>query len=443
MPVTPLGLIAANRFGYGANAQQLSVASKDPQTWLKQQLTSVNFDPSLASLDDMANYLVEYRVKKKEFKKKGMNFKRPKAHIEAARHLMIDSTVQAITQDNSVSWRLLDFFSNHFSVTAQGPKMSAIAATLERDAIGPNLLGRFDDMLMSVIKHPAMLIYLNNEQSVGNDSRIAKKRKGKGLNENLAREILELHTLGVNGGYAQQDVIALANGISGWGVQKPASDKTAGFLFRRAAHQPGKQSLLGTDYAQQGVAQGEAMLHALANYPATARFICTKLVSHFISDKPEPALVAKLEQRWHATQGNIKQVMYALIEAPESWLISAQKFKTPRDFVISSLRLLDVTPDNIKALSRALSMLGQQPFKAGSPAGYGDKAANWDGANALMARIDWAAAFARSRYAKNIDSAQTQLIAQLSTRNYTLVMRAESRQQSLTLALMSPEFQRR
>jgi len=443
MTISTEALIAANRFGYGASQHQLSLASYDPKAWLKAQLTPVRFDANLPTMSDMAEYLAEYRQKKKEMKQLGKMVKRPREHIKAARLLMIDSTVQAITQNNSMSWRLLDFFSNHFSVTAQGQRMSAIAATLEREAIGPNLLGSFDDMLLSVIKHPAMLLYLNNEQSTGNDSRVAKKRKGKGLNENLAREILELHTLGVDGGYHQSDVIALANGLSGWSIQRPKNGKRAGYLFKRSAHQPGEQRMLGVHYPQKDIAQGEAMLHALAKHPSTARYLCTKLVTHFISDTPNPQLVNQLVTRWQATNGNIKQVMLVLIDAKESWLSSPEKFKTPRDFVISSLRLLRATPNDTKALSRSLSVLGQQPFKAGSPAGYGDTAADWDGASALMARIDWAAKLANSRYATNIGDIEPQLLAQLSSRNYTMVMRAESRQESLTLALMSPEFQRR
>lgn len=439
--ITKQALIAANRFGYGASHQQLLVASKDPKQWLKEQLTAVEFDPTLPSLNDMAGYLVDYQKKKKEQKKLGKSYKRPKAHIDAARRLMADSTIQAIAMDNSISWRLLDFFSNHFSVSAQGPQMSAIAPTLEREAIGPNLLGSFNDLLISVIKHPAMLLYLNNEKSAGNNSKLA--RKGRGLNENLAREILELHTVGVNGGYSQQDVIALANGISGWSFRRPNNGKPAGFTFRRRAHEPGSQTLLGKSYRQQGIKQGEAMLQALASHPGTARYVSTKLVRHFISDMPAPVLVNKLVKRWQQTNGNLKQIMLTLIDSQESWAVADNKLKTPRDFVISSFRLLNATPKKHRALIRTLSTLGQQPFKAGSPAGYGDSASHWDGANALMARIDWAAQLAGSRYTRGLTNIEQQLTALLTPQNYKTVMRAESRQQSLTLALMSPEFQRR
>lgn len=441
MTITTQGLIAANRFGYGASYQQLLLASKDPVVWLKQQLTPVVFNAKLSSLDDMARMLMQYQQLKKAQKKLGNTVKRPKEQIQAARDLMADSTLQAITMENSISWRLLDFFSNHFSVTASNQRMTAIAATLEREAIGPNLLGKFEHLLMAVIKHPAMLIYLNNEQSAGNNSKLA--RRGKGLNENLAREILELHTIGVNGGYEQSDVIALANGISGWSFKRPSKKNNAGFAFRRAAHQPGSQTLMAKHYGQQGLAQGEAMLKDLANMPQTAFFICRKLAIHFVSDQPSTTLIDAMVSRWQATGGNIKQVMYALIESSQAWHPDSRKFKTPRDFVISSLRLFNYQPKSSRKVIRSLAALGQQPFKAGSPAGYGDTLAHWDGANALMARIDWAAQMANSRYAKNLDGVEQQLEALLTSDNYQTVMRAESRKQSLTLALMSPEFQRR
>jgi len=438
MKITTPALIAANRFGYGASHQQLLRANQNPKSWLKQQLTPVIFDSSLPSQEQMAQYVTEHRRNKKALGKK---YKRSSEHVQAIRQLMADSSIQAVSMDNSISWRLLDFFSNHFSVTAKGAKMSAFAPTLEREAIGPNLLGSFNDLLMSVIKHPAMLIYLNNEKSAGNHSKLA--RKGKGLNENLAREILELHTMGVNSGYNQNDVIALANGISGWSVKRPKKSKSGGFTFLRAAHEPGNQTLLGDSYRQQGVEQGEAMLERLAKHPATVSYICRKIVTHFISDDPDPVLVNKLITRWQQTNGNIKQVMFALIDAQESWLPAQNKFKTPRDFVISSLRLLDSKPKNTQMIIRTLSLLGQGPFKAGSPAGYGDTMSHWDGANALMTRIDWAAKLANARNAKKMSGVEPQLMALMSSRNYTMVMRAESRQQSLTLALMSPEFQRR
>lgn len=433
-------LIAANRFCYGIVPTELAKIGDNPQAWLKAQLTPVTFNTALPTSGQMLGYLAEYRRAKKAMKQQGKSIKPTKAVIQRARQLSIDGTRQAIATDNSLAWRLLDFFSNHFSVTAQGRRMTALAPTLEREAIAPNLFGSFEALLLSVIKHPAMLIYLNNDQSAGNQSKLA--RKGKGLNENLAREILELHTLGVDGGYDQADVIALANGISGWSVKRRKNNES-GFFFRRAAHQPTSQTLLTIRYKQQGIAQGESMLLALARSPATAHHICYKLVQHFISDEPQPQLVATLLKRWQQTNGNIKQVMQALIDAPQAWLPAPSKYKTPRDFVISTHRLLAITNASDKQLRGALKQLGQQPFKAASPAGYSDTKEHWNGENALMTRVDWSSRLVKNLDRNTLDNLAPWLKAQLSQHSYTLVMRAESRQHALALALLSPEFQRR
>ncbi len=321
--------------------------------------------------------------------------------------------------------------------------MTALAPTLEREAIGPNLLGQFEDMLMAVVQHPAMLIYLNNQKSFGPDSRLG--RKGRGLNENLAREIMELHTLGVDGGYSQHDVTELAKGITGWSVARPTNTEQAGFKFRRAGHQPGSRLLLGKSYRQQGIKQGEAMLRDLANHPATARFVCTKIVDHFISDAPLPSLVNKLVSTWQATQGNIKAVITTLINAEESWNIAVKKFKTPRELVISTFRALGSSNLKQRQLYYAMFSLGQQPFQAGSPAGYSDKQQDWDGGSALIARIDWTSMLSsRVKSSTNaIAVLKSSLGDSVSQHSYQMITRAESQQQALTLLLMSPEFQRR
>ncbi|MGO2129975.1 DUF1800 domain-containing protein [Pseudoalteromonas sp. JB197] len=370
--------------------------------------------------------------------------KAPKVSYHRQTHLQlsIDTLEHAISSEHSLNWRLLDFFSNHFSVSSAGPVMTALASMLEREAIAPNLLGQFDDLLISVIQHPAMLIYLNNEKSFGPNSKVAKK-SGRGLNENLTREILELHTLGVNSGYSQKDVIELAKGITGWSVANSLKDKAQGFKYRRSGHEPGIRTLLDKTYSQKDIEQGESMLRDLAMYPATAHHISYKLAHHFISDDPPASLVNKMAARWQATNGNIKEVMTTLINADEAWHAEKLKFKTPREFIISSLRALDLKTNN-RQLYSSLVTLGQQPFKAGSPAGYSDKQDDWDGASALISRVNWASTVAAR--AKNaqveaiIKNSFSESISQLS---YETISRAESRKQALTLFLMSPEFLRR
>ena len=440
--------IAVNRFGYGARGDELELAKSSPKKWIKSQLLPISFKTTLAHSNDIFMEHVRYQKQKKLLKKnKSLETKMNKMNKNFARtalkEMSIDTLKQAIHSSHSVSWRLLDFFSNHFSVSTNGRLMTGLAATLEREAIAPNLLGNFEDMLLAVEQHPAMLIYLNNERSFGPNSRIAKKRN-KGLNENLAREILELHTLGVDGGYKQNDVVELAKGITGWSVKNPNKERNAGFIFRPYGHEPGTRTLLGKKYPPKGILQGQQMLRGLAMQPATAKYLCYKLAHHFVSDNPSPLLLAKMEDTWMNNQGNITQVMHALFDADEAWIESPQKYKTPREFVISAQRVLALKKSNDKALLNSLINLGQQPFNAGSPAGFSDDEKDWLGASALMARIDWSTM--TSGYLKRANAEKVMKLAlgeSVSDLTYQMVMRAESRQQALSLLLMSPEFQRR
>ena len=437
--------IAVNRFGYGARIGELKSAAIDPKKWITSQLQPINFDSSLPNSHKVFSEHVQYLKLKKEQKK--TNKPVDKMVQGKARNILhqlsADTIFQAIQSEHSVSWRLLDFFSNHFSVSAKGRLMVGLSATLEREAIAPHLLGNFEDMLLAVEQHPAMLIYLNNEKSFGPNSRVARKRK-VGLNENLAREILELHTLGVNGNYQQSDVLALAKGITGWSVKNLKKESGSGFIFREHTHEPGTQTLLGKKYGQKGEAQGKQMLKDLATHPSTAKYVCFKLAHHFVSNSPEKSLTDKMESTWLQTNGNIKAVMTTLFEADEAWLSTYQKFKTPREFVISTVRAVAPKKVRDKFLLNALNSLGQTPFNAGSPAGYSDEEGDWLGASALMARVDWASMI--SSYKKNINVEKmiaTSLGESISEHSYQLAMRAESRQVSNVLWLMSPEFQRR
>ncbi|TRX53952.1 DUF1800 family protein [Thalassomonas sp. M1454] len=446
---TPQAAIAVNRFGLGAKGDELAQANANPKAWLKQQLQPIKLSNSLYTSDYILTELAKYGEARRQAKKSKnaeaefdkTNKERGKFLQNSYRGLSTDTFVAGLNSNNSVSWRLLDFFSNHFSVSASGPQMTAIASTLEREAIAPNLLGNFEDMLLAVTKHPAMIVYLNNERSFGPNSRIGKK--GRGLNENLAREILELHTLGVDGGYQQQDVIELAKGITGWSIANPRKEDTVGFMYRSWGKEPGDRVLLGKAYKQEGMAQGEAMLKDLANHPKTANYVCSKLVKHFISDKPSPDLVNILVATWQKSGGNIKAVMNAMIDSDLAWQAQKQKFKTPREFVMSSLRAVGKKNIKPKELFFTLNTFGQQPMQAGSPAGYSDEQQDWDGANALMSKIDWVSLLARKSKANAEKVMQQTLNLKPSEHTYKSVVRAESRTQALALLLLSPEFLRR
>jgi len=464
--MTIKAVIAANRFGYGARPNEIKKASKDPEAWLISHLQPVHFNNKLPDSASLVPKVKE--IQKQRKKDKQANIKKSAATEDFRKTLIAlsaDGIRQAIHSDNSISWRLLDFFSNHFSVSANGAILKALAPTLEREAIAPNLLGNFENMLLAVTMHPAMLIYLNNEQSFGPNSRLGKKR-GKGLNENLAREILELHTLGVNGGYSQQDVTELAKAITGWSVANPKKDKGSGFKFRAYGHEPGDRILLGKKYYSKGVRQhnkasnittvrqrnnnsnkdveqGTRMLLDLARHPATAQFICNKLAHHFISDNPDPELVNKLVKTWQASNGNIREVMITMIRSDESWHETDEKFKTPRDFVISTFRALGRKNVKPQQLLSSLDRLGQRPFNAGSPAGFSDEQMSWDGSSALMKRIDWSVQISGYQKKKVKKVMTNALSTAVSDHTLQMVSRAESLQQAYTLLLMSPEFQRR
>ncbi len=448
--------IAAHRFGYGANAKTIRKIKQQPQQWLLNQITADNALKELTLLDMQwnsqlaAEQLNLYQQQKKQEKT-------PKASPQANMMLMASQNTQkqinkqlqkaisatvvhSIVTDSPFYWRLVDFFSNHFSVTGNGPRMRALAPTLEIEAIAPYISGSFADMLLAVESHPAMLLYLNNEQSIGPNSKAGKRSKGKrGLNENLAREILELHTLGVNAGYDQADVTELARAITGWGVEGKGS---ANFSFKANLHEPGRRDVFGKIYQQDGVKQGVRILNDLAVNAKTAEFVSRKLVNHFVNDNPPQALVDTMVAVWLKTKGNLPQVLQAMIEHPLSWSEQGAKFKTPREFVISTCRVCGIKKINPN-FSKSLSILGQQPFAAGSPAGYKDTQEYWAGPRAMMGRIEWAEHV--SKFVKNspVELAQNALGPLMDERTELLISRAESKSQAVTLFLMSPEFQKR
>jgi uncharacterized protein (DUF1800 family) len=309
-----------------------------------------------------------------------------------------------------------------------------------------------------------MLLYLDNAASIGPNSKAASvvARRGKGggrkidINENLAREILELHTLGVKSGYTQADVTTFAKAISGWSVGGQDNGRrfaklgfdngTPGeFFFREPFHEPGAKALLGNRYSQDGLRQGEAILRDLAVHPATAKHLAAKLARHFIADDPPAAVVERLTKTWLDSRGNLAQVYAALVEAPEAWEEPFAKFKTPADYVYSSYRALALrVPEGRRALL-PFETLGQRSFNPGSPAGWPDTSADWDGPSALLKRIAWADVVAqRVGTGRNARELAPQLLgATLSGETATAIARAESGAQALTLLLSSPEFMRR
>jgi uncharacterized protein (DUF1800 family) len=341
--------------------------------------------------------------------------------------------------------RLVWFWSNHFCVSAaKGAVVLALAGPYEREAIRPHVLGRFSDMLLAAETHPAMLIYLDNARSIGPDSP-AGRNGGKGLNENLAREIMELHTLGVRTGYTQADVTHFANVITGWTMVPPRPElpHAGEFIFNPRAHEPADQKVMGKVYTNDGFNQGRAVLLALARHPATARHIATKLARHFVADDPPPALIDKLAKRFLDTDGNLKEVTRTLVTAPETWAAPARKLKRPGEWMVGMLRATATEPADPRPVVQAQNLLGEPLWRPPAPNGFADQEAAWiDG---MAQRLDIANQLARRVADKTEPKALLDLaigpLASADTR--TTVSRAESRPQALALLFMAPEFQRR
>ncbi|MEO7773990.1 MAG: DUF1800 domain-containing protein, partial [Steroidobacteraceae bacterium] len=398
--------IAANRFGLGAKPGEIAGIGSDARGWLRAQLTSP--PPALQELDLKST--AEVLAAATQLRAvpgaatQGMKLPalyRPLYVAEARARL-----VHAVRTDRPFLERLTQFWSNHFAVSVDKIAVLGLAGPLEREAIRPNVLGSFHDLLLAVEQHPAMLMYLDNQRSIGPNAAIASRAQANGreigLNENLAREILELHTLGVDGGYTQADVTSFAKIITGWSVAGTPGDRrgmndgvSRGFVFRPMLHEPGAQRLLGKQYAQDGEAQGRAALRDLARAPATARHIAIKLARHFIADDPPPAVIVRLTKAYLASDGALRHVYEELLDAREAWSAEPGKFKTPQDYLVSTWRAVQLPiPEGNRALA-PLEVLGQRQFAPKSPAGWPDRSSDWDGSSALLKRIEFADALAR------------------------------------------------
>lgn len=358
--------------------------------------------------------------------------------------------------------RLVYFWANHFAVSADKLTVIGLAGLMEFEAIRPHVLGKFGDMLNAVERHPAMLLYLDQAQSVGPNSFIGA-RSGRigggqhkiGLNENLAREIMELHTLGARSGYTQTDVTEFARAMTGWtvaGIARgpgarfiDAAGQPGDFVFADRLHEPGARTIIGNTYAQQGEAQAQAVLNDLAVHPATATHIATKLARHFAGDTPPPALVARMQAAYLKSGGDLPSVYRVLIDSPETWVPVPAKFKTPWEWSVSAYRAMGAKTVQPQAVTGLLTQLGQPTWRPGSPAGYDDIAGSWAGPDAVMRRVEAAERFA-GRGGQTIDArtlAPKLFPAAVSPATAQALARAESPSQALALLLIAPEFMRR
>jgi len=472
--------LANNRFGYGARPGEAQHG--DPRTDLLNQLKSFQPRPQVIAsapgraeiASQVGDYIEETREGRQMRRQPASQMREEQGDSElppSARRFLRRSIVEqyavmvgarmdaALTSPAPFAERLVHFWANHFAVSADKPQVIGMAGLLEFEAIRPNVMRRFADMLVAVEQHPAMLMYLDQWHSIGPDSPAAKwgARRGqkRGLNENLAREILELHTLGVDGGYAQADVGELARALTGWTVaglvRGPAARALGGngapgsFQFAELIHQPGDRSIIGRRYGQSGELQARAVLEDLAAHPSTARHLATKLARHFAGDVPPPAMVDRLAAAYLNSGGDLPVVYRAIIDSPEAWAPAPVKFKTPWEWTVSAFRVVGAEKTDGQVAAQLLKQLGQPAWKPGSPAGWDDKAVSWAGPDALVRRVEAAERIAAEAGAgTDARALATRLFGEsLSAATGQTIARAESPQQGLALLLVSPEFLRR
>ena len=327
--------------------------------------------------------------------------KRP---VRIADELRAAKVVRAMTSERQLEEVMVEFWFNHFNVFAGKGDVRWYVSAYEREAIRPYALAKFPDLVRATAYHPAMLFYLDNWLSARPDFRVpAGPNRGRrgGLNENYARELMELHTLGVDGGYTQKDVTEVARAFTGWTIDRPQTD--GHFVFRPIMHDTGEKIVLGQRIpAGGGREDGERVIEILTRHPATARFIATKLVRRFVSDTPPPALVARVAGSYLSTGGDIPAMLRTIFESPEFWSEDAYraKIKKPFEFVASAVRALGGTTDaqGAMALARASAEIGEPLYQAQPPTGYADRADVWVNAGALLARMNFALGLVSGRY---------------------------------------------
>jgi uncharacterized protein (DUF1800 family) len=444
--------IAVHRFGLGARPGELRDAAASPRTWLMGQLNvaaeqpkAIGSTPLMSGGDlvvEMIEYIREAKAAKDDPVKRFINTRVPIYVNEMSARF-----AQGITTQKPFAERLVWFWSNHFVVSAQNPRALVFVGAFEREAIRPHINGKFEDMLLAVVGHPAMLLYLDNAQSVGPDS-MGGKLGGKGLNENLGRELMELYTLGVDGGYSQDDVIALAKILTGWSIDKSGAND--GFRYYAFLHEPGEFTLRGKTYAS-GQEGGLAALHDLARDPATARHIARKFATQFIADNPSPQSVARLEKCFNETGGDLRALAETAVNDPAAWTAGPGKLRTPVEYVTASLRLTGWPhggdeEKQIKGVMAGARLMGEFPLAAPSPKGWPDNSDAWSGPDAVLNRIEWARELGNRLPAQGFDAlaaADDAMGPLLHPATRAAMTSAANPGEAVALLIASPEFQRR
>jgi len=442
--------LALHRFGLGARPGERARLG-DPAGWLAGQIARQR-DPDGYDAQPRAADIIRAAPDRGELRGDAMARRDFAAEIrDGARKAVAVRMRAAFVSDTPFHERLVWFWSNHFSINAGSKlRVAPFAFDYERSAIRPHVTGRFADMLLASARHPAMLLFLDNATSAGPNSRAGRRRE-QGLNENYAREVMELHTLGAGSGYTQADIVELAKILTGWTVRpKEYLDGDDAFVFAPNRHEPGAKTVLGRTY-DEGEQAGIDALTALARHPATAKRLARKLAAHFTADTPDDGLAARLEGVWRDTDGDLGAVAKALVAHEAAWAPALAKARDPIQFVTAAVRA--VAGERASGLDDAaqlrllgaLRLLGQVPFMAPTPQGWPDDTAAWFGPDQVVERVEWALALA-GRVPVQADPAAMAadlLGSLLSAETHTAIARAPSPQEGLAMLIASPEFMRR
>jgi uncharacterized protein (DUF1800 family) len=391
------------------------VAALPTMTLSNAQIVKTYYEPVLMARKKANAEAKDGEVDKKDIRREYMRDVPPNQRPQVVMNdLLAQRIVRAAESDRQLNEVMVDFWMNHFNVFSGKGIDRFLLTSYERDVIRPHIWGRFEDLLMATAKSPAMLFYLDNARSMAAaENRPAMRQRGfggrfigqigkqGGLNENYAREIMELHTLGVDGGYSQKDVTELARVLTGWTITRERDGgEGAAFVFRPQVHDARSKSVLGIRFpAGGGIEEGERMIHLLAHHPATAHHIAYKLCQRLVADEPPPALVDRVAKKFLATDGDLRQTVKAVIESPEFWDPASYraKVKSPFEYAISAVRAVNAQISDPMPIARALQQIGEPLYGAQPPTGYSDKADAWINTGALMSRLNFALALAANK----------------------------------------------
>lgn len=483
---------ALNRLAYGARPGEAdSVARFGVMRWIARQLDADHIsDDHVAARErdfkildyDRADLAGRYRDATRERQRlqrdaaatgdsTRMRDARPmKEFRELGGELQQLAIVRATLSERQLREVMVDFWTNHFNVfVGKGADRFLLPSYIE-ETIRPRALGRFEDLLVATAQSPAMLFYLDNAQSVAPGSSppgpLSASRRGgtgvrapRGINENYARELLELHTLGVDGGYTQQDVINVARILTGWSIERP--ERGAGFVFRDWAHDQSDKQVLGYTFKSAGKDEGLRLLRFLANQHATMHHVSEKLCAHFVADEPPDGCIDAAVAAWQKTRGDIRAVLRAIFTSPDFWSAQAvrSKVKTPFEFVVSAVRATGIEPDATPRLAQLVARLGEPLYQQPAPTGYAETEAHWVNSGALLARMNAAMAIAQESasipaiddHAQLVDAIDQQLLGgTMSAHTKTVILEQLSditdplraRALAIGLAIGGPDFQK-